>query len=805
MAIRHLKKNLFKIIVFTLIIILPGTQSFSQHASENKILLTKSIHISSVIQTDSGIYLIELIRGSCKSNFANFLFIATPPVNSILKQVENPTPPVTVNPFITIHGNITYNFNYKSYIDTPFAEKDVMQHSLQTRLNVNLMDKYPFTIFITSRQSNSAYFSNATDVSFQFRQADMLDDIRKKMRNETELLLYNKSLQLNPAQIYQLEKDGLLKEVGNFSTGRIKNATGQMVHAKKQATEQQFKKLYGDYKSKMDKLEVLQSWTKHSSRDQELIEEKEKKLRDKGGALQDSLKDASKDFATRQAVKFLKSKDSTFKNTSKTITDTKQAIDSLRKEIAKSEQALKSFQKKITDSLQQIRKQIAAITDKNSLSHYLQKNGESVKQLPALQRALLSVKQIGIGRSWIDYSELTVKNISLSGVNIETNPGNTYLAAAAGKVNYRFRDYIVKGNTVGSGQSVWLVRAGFGKKEKNNVIITYYAGKKALLNQRSIADSAAVQHISGISIESRLALDANNYLIGEYARSVSPNIKSKLLDMKTHTNEAWSLKLFSHYGNTKITSYYRRMGESFQSFTLYPANNRQDAWMIRVNQSFWKKMIVLDAAMRKNDFESPIAAPDFRNKNVFKSLQITAMVPKYPFVSIGYYPSSQLTLSNNNVLYENRYNTLNGIISHSYFLGKLSMNSNATYTKFYNGGSDSGFVYYNASSFALNHSINLRSFVLQAILTVTDQSLLHQITFEPAVTYRLKNKLSVSGSLKWSRVNHAETLWGGTAGLNLYLKNIGTIQMQYDKIYLPGYNRNLLPVDMGRVIYSREF
>jgi hypothetical protein len=31
------------------------------------------------------------------------------------------------------------------------------------------------------------------------------------------------------------------------------------------------------------------------------------------------------------------------------------------------------------------------------------------------------------------------------------------------------------------------------------------------------------------------------------------------------------------------------------------------------------------------------------------------------------------------------------------------------------------------------------------------------------------------------------------------------LQMQYDKIYLPGYSRNLLPVDMGRVTFSREF
>lgn len=157
------------------------------------------------------------------------------------------------------------------------------------------------------------------------------------------------------------------------------------------------------------------------------------------------------------------------------------------------------------------------------------------------------------------------------------------------------------------------------------------------------------------------------------------------------------------------------------------------------------------------------------------------------------------------MLYENRYNTLNAIISHSYFLKKISMNTSATYTKFYNSGADSGFIYYNASTFTLSHNVNISRFILQGTLTLTDQSQLHQLAVEPCATYQIRNKLSVSGSVKWSRVNHAETLWGGTAGLNLYLKSIGVFQLQYDKIYLPGYNRNLLPVDMGRLTFSREF
>ena len=133
------------------------------------------------------------------------------------------------------------------------------------------------------------------------------------------------------------------------------------------------------------------------------------------------------------------------------------------------------------------------------------------------------------------------------------------------------------------------------------------------------------------------------------------------------------------------------------------------------------------------------------------------------------------------------------------------MNSNATYTKFFNEGSDTGFIYYNAATFSFNQTVNVNAFIFQGIATITDHSLLQQTTLEPVITYMLKNKFSVSGSAKWSRVNRSETLWGGSAGLNLYLGKLGVIQMKYDKIFLPGYNRNLLPVDMGRLTFSRDF
>ncbi len=63
---------------------------------------------------------------------------------------------------------------------------------------------------------------------------------------------------------------------------------------------------------------------------------------------------------------------------------------------------------------------------------------------------------------------------------------------------------------------IWLERV-VGQKEKNNLIFTFYNGRKELLN--NIGNHSSTQKVLGFSAESRIVVDANNYLIGEFAKS----------------------------------------------------------------------------------------------------------------------------------------------------------------------------------------------------------------------------------------------------------------------------------------------
>jgi len=748
---------------------------------------------------------IFFLAGSCK-NSAIIKFHNGPNVGL---QARATVPLQKTVPLLTVHGNILYNFSYRNYIDTPFAQQDLMQHLVQTNLSILIKEKYPVKMTITNRSSNSPYFKNATDVNVEFNQRQLLNNIKNELRNKAT----------------------------------------QLVHADGLSGLEQA------YKTKLGQERQLQSWINSPARAQELVEEKEKQLRGnlprtsaagiKGnagkefkdddfgdvakGGIQNFLGvilnkkkyavDSVKKDLTDSGTTMLDSKEQKIKDSSMLdkINAKKLELQKLQATLKQDEANVRQEQKKVQDSIARIKQEINGLKTNEGLYAFMKRHGISKDSLTKAQRLLLSVRKVGIGRNWIDYSELTVKNVSLTGVNIEVTPSTYYVAFAAGRLNYRFRDFILKDNKTLPNQSLYLVRAGLGQPTKNNLIFTFYNGKKEVLNNTASTDPSSIQKVLGISAESRLAIDENNYIVAEYAKSsygnntntapTQPQLLQKAFNWKVRTNEAYSIKLFSQYPqtNTRISAFYRKTGEDFQSFNLYPIGSNQEAWMAKVNQSFWKRKLTFDAAIRKNDFVSPIAAPSFNSKTIFKSLQATLQIPKYPFISVGYYPSSQLSLSNNNVLTESQYNTLNVIVSKNYLFKKVAMNTNAVYTKFYNSSSDSGFIYYNASSYTITHSIFISPFTLQSSIGVTDQKDFHLFTLEQTVGYQFKNKMTLSGGTKWNRLNDEQNLFGGTASLGIYIKKLGTLQFNYDKTYLPGYTGTLRPVDIGRMSFYRDW
>src|SRR5581483_529043 len=93
-----------------------------------------------------------------------------------------PLPPTI--PFLTIHGNVLYNLNYYSRIDTPYNERNIYQHTIQTWLDVLIKGQYPFRIYLTNHFSNSTLFRNYSDFNLGYNNRGFNQQIRDELRRE---------------------------------------------------------------------------------------------------------------------------------------------------------------------------------------------------------------------------------------------------------------------------------------------------------------------------------------------------------------------------------------------------------------------------------------------------------------------------------------------------------------------------------------------------------------------------------------------------------------------------------------------
>ena len=59
---------------------------------------------------------------------------------------------------------VCYTGNYRSIIDTPYGEKNFLQHNITGRWNVTVAGIFPVQVNYWLRQSNSQFFKNIYDV-----------------------------------------------------------------------------------------------------------------------------------------------------------------------------------------------------------------------------------------------------------------------------------------------------------------------------------------------------------------------------------------------------------------------------------------------------------------------------------------------------------------------------------------------------------------------------------------------------------------------------------------------------------------
>lgn len=658
-------------------------------------------------------------------------------------------------PALHISGGYTgYQFNYRSVIDTPYAEKDIFQHQLMGQLNMTVAGNFPLHINYRLRQSNSEFFRNTADVQVAFSGAEFRNNLQQSLRNR---LLATASQLKDPGleKLYGLkQKDlaGLDRVIRTRFNGQALIEANEVLKVPKM------------------------TWTFD---------------------LPDSVNLKREDSLKKEARQFLDQ----YVATKRTYDSIARQVDSLKKLYTSNLNKINRYRQFINgkwDELQSARQW------RNKLHEY----GIDSVEIPARYRWLLGIRNVSLGRSSVNYSELTAKNISVNGINVEYNSWY-YLALTAGMVNYRFRDFVVNGERK-QPQYLYMLRAGIGRLEKNYFILSGFRGQKQLF--RTNAAGGSTIPVTGVSAESRWALNRNTWLTAEVASSMVPDYrnsgtgndnKSSLSDKN---NRAIALHVYSWVPVTasRIEAFYKKTGANYQSFSSNTSNTAMESWYIKAEQNLFKRKLRLTGALRKNEFTNPFIVQNYTSNSLFKSLTAAVRIRKLPTVTIGYQPMSQYTRAGDQVI-ENRFQTLNATLYHYYNVKQLRMATTGMLNKFYNNQSDTGYLYYNATNSYIAQQFIFSSFSAQVGASYTKNGNYTLQVLDGSIQPTIPKLGTVTLGIRINNLNHSLVRAGGYMNLNMKLFKSDRLYISYEHGYLPGNYGQLARNEMGMVQFIKTF
>ncbi|SEN26754.1 hypothetical protein SAMN04488505_109109 [Chitinophaga rupis] len=687
------------------------------------------------------------------------------------------------SPFLTVHGNVMYDVYYQSNVDTPYVEKDVYQHTVQTFLDITIRNQYPLRVAFSTNMGNSSLFRNVTGLNLRYTNRDFKNMLMNNARHWD-------AGRLHQLQQLQLLRDSLELRANEISRLKYKlqapSGLQQVIEAKERAL----------YASARDSLAKLPSYAMENVNLSQHWPPKDNWQKPEYSKADTALQKLT---AERKAAA--------------------EQLDSLQKEFARFDKLYQQKKKQFGANNERLMDVLAQSRNNKELSDNLHAMNLPDTVLPKGYKQLLAIRSIGLGRTMVDYSELTAKDISILGVQAEYNP-SYYVAFATGMVDYRFRNFIVNENR--SRQYLNLIRVGAGMREGNNLIFTWYTGKKQLYNYNTDTTGAGPQsapdyRIMGISLEGKWQLNKHNYLVGEIAKSSLPyyaraadkeSAMGSVFQFGNRSNEAYSIKSFSFIPatGTSVNAMYKKMGANFQSFSLYTTGSSQSAWSLRVDQPLFNKQLTLSGSIRQNDFTSLYQNVDYHTSTIFKSIQATLRVRRWPVVSVGYSPSSQLMKLSDDRYTENLFYTLVGSVSHFYQCRGIMMNTVLSYTRFYNKQTDSNFVYFNSKNILLNHTVFLGRFTLNGALSAAANQDYALYGADGNIQFKVNQWLETGGGVKYNKqtVYNLEQL-GYTGNVRVNVPRLGEIALMGDKGFIPGANKQLVPNNTGRLTYTRIF
>jgi hypothetical protein len=750
-------RSLYSVLLLITILVVTAPRILAQQKAENRLNLL-SFSVDSILATeDSAVYysIFASKRNKVHDKYNSLSYLSKEAMLALSNSNTEQLFSRSSKSFIHIHGGFSsYAMNYRSIIDTPFAERNIIQHNLSGQVNF-IAGNIPLQVTYLVRRSNSDFFRNIQDVQ----------------------------MALDPMGLRMLMQNRLQKQLITIASTLDDSLTEKLLDLK------------------LQDLAFTEEWLKGQFQIQRVIEANEiikvpgLSYRPSNSTEQNQQRE---DSLKLRAERFL----SLYKRIDSVHTVLKGQVDSLRSAYTFATNQARQFRELSNGNLTTYR-------GYQQFRDSLDKKGLPDVNMPAGFERLLAIRTFSVGRSPLQYSELTAKNISINGVNFEYNSWY-YAAFSAGLVDFRFRDFAIGRNI--QKQYLVMARAGIGNLDNHYFILSAFKGYKQLYAASSGAASLKGIYINGYAAEAKWKLNRSSYLTGEVAESISPDFRSHDLSVKTkfslkdHSNKAFAIKLSSLIPQTgsRVEGLYKFTGANYQSFSSFQTNASLISWHLKADQNIWNRMIKLSAGIRKNDFTNPYIVQNYSSNTLFKTFNAAFRKRGWPTISLGYMPMSQLTMIDDQVS-ENRFQTLNANLYHYYSVAKTRTASTMMVNKFFNHSSDSGFVYYNATNIYLAQNIFLGSMVASIAVSDTRNPQFQTQVFDESLQFNFKQSSSLLLGVKINNFNKQEVKVGSYISSSIRIWNSDMLYFSYERGYLPGVSKQPVKNDLATIQFTKVF
>jgi hypothetical protein len=265
------------------------------------------------------------------------------------------------------------------------------------------------------------------------------------------------------------------------------------------------------------------------------------------------------------------------------------------------------------------------------------------------------IRRLDIGKTYPDYSRLSLSGIPVDGVNAEIAPGPLYMAFVYGRI--RRSIYEDGYPALPYNRMVRYYRAGMGDRLSSHIHFGYMKAwdhdvslpdslkwEAPSVNNVLSADMAAyfLKRKIYIKAEGAVSLFTENSLATEYTEEELPRFVVERFhpNLTSSVDYAWVLESGINLKTTRIKAFYRMINPGFRSLGTGIMRNDISEYGMQVTQNIYKRYISLNAKV-KRDLDNLLGTKYYQSSAWHYGFGINIRIPEYPWLMVNYSPYEQ--------------------------------------------------------------------------------------------------------------------------------------------------------------------